>query len=95
MSDNNNTYQSSQILGLNISDFMLFMGAIGSLIAVIFQNIRSSRCTKISLCGFIECIRNIPPNDDDIQNKPQTIGNNKNIFKFEPAQIKPDNDNKI
>jgi len=97
MADNNTDInnQYSRIFGLDVADFLLVLSGIGGLITLVFQNARSSRCTKISLCGFIECIRNIPPNDDDIQNKPQTIGNNKNIFKFEPAQIKPDNDNKI
>lgn len=85
--------QSSQILGLNISDFMLFLSGIGGLIALICQNIRSSRCSKIN-CFGLECIRNVPLPDDDLE-KPQTIGNNKNVFKFEPPPIKTDNNNKI
>lgn len=99
MSDNNTYYSnSSQIMGLNVSDFLLVLSGIGGLIALIFQNIRSSRCTRINCCGF-ECLRNAPIDDEKQDVKPEIIGNN-NVFKFQPPiqqqpiqQIK--NDNKI
>lgn len=97
MSDNNAYSASSQILGLNISDFLLFLSGIGGLIALIFQNIRSSRCTRVNCCG-LECLRNIPPEDEKQDVKPEVIGNT-NVFKFQqPPPIQQNiknNDNKI
>jgi len=99
MSDNNSSYYgSSQIMGLNVSDFLLVLSAFGGLLTIVFQNIRSSRCTRVNCCG-LECLRNIPPDEEKQDVKPEIIGNN-NVFKFQPPiqqqpiqQIK--NDNKI
>ena len=52
---------------------MLVSLAAGSL-AVVLHAVQRSRCTEVK-CGCIQCIRHVPPQQDDDAPRPPTIAN--------------------
>ena len=62
--------------GFSEAFYITMMGALGGLIAVIFKNIRMSRCSSID-CFCIKCIRDVE-SQEEMEMELENVNNGNN-----------------